>query len=586
MKANSLRSPLRISRLNPDFVSILLVTIVWMAMLVLINPIGNFPLNDDWAYGWTVKMLLETGEYQLSDWTATNLLSQVVWGAIFCLPFGFSFTVLRVSTLVLGLLGVLASYGLLRELTGNFQLALLGASVIALNPVYFSSSNSFNSDVPSFSFAILSLYFIVRGLRLNSNLEVLAGILISFIAILNRQSSIVITASFGLAYLAKKGLKIKNFTVAFLPTITGLLLQAGYSHWLNSVNETPALYGFQIKNLLETFSKGLVTVALTYLENAIIILVYLGLFLFPFLIVCLADRFKSLSFRNRRLDLLVILLFLASGTVLVLQGRQMPFVGNTLETFGVGPEAFDGYSSSLNAGGEAIWNRTWELLTLIGFIGAAVIILYLIPAFLDLTTRWKEDTSDQGWLPILAISAAFIYFVVIGGLNKQYWFDRYLLFLMPILMMLIIVLSKDSLGEKLPSGMAFTASALLLVYGSFTVAATHDYLLWNRVRWQALNSLIEDSKVLPEQIYGGFEFNGWHFANRLETCEPQQSNIDRRVKVDWSSFTCLWGENTGRFKYLYKLRFITESGWMVKQQYSFRRWLLGDGTLYVLEQRK
>ncbi|HEY9296528.1 MAG TPA: glycosyltransferase family 39 protein, partial [Phormidium sp.] len=203
--------------MNPDFVSILLVTIVWMAMLVLINPIGNFPLNDDWAYGWTVKMLLETGEYQLSDWTATNLLSQVVWGAIFCLPFGFSFTVLRVSTLVLGLLGVLASYGLLRELTGNFQLALLGASVIALNPVYFSSSNSFNSDVPSFSFAILSLYFIVRGLRLNSNLEVLAGILISFIAILNRQSSIVITASFGLAYLAKKGLKIKNFTVAFLP---------------------------------------------------------------------------------------------------------------------------------------------------------------------------------------------------------------------------------------------------------------------------------------------------------------------------------------------------------------------------------
>jgi hypothetical protein len=52
-------------------------------MVILVNPIGDFPLNDDWAYGWTVKTLLETGVFQLSDWTATNILPQALWELYF-----------------------------------------------------------------------------------------------------------------------------------------------------------------------------------------------------------------------------------------------------------------------------------------------------------------------------------------------------------------------------------------------------------------------------------------------------------------------------------------------------------------------
>src|SRR5262245_39140062 len=92
---------------------ILLLSCIWVAAAVVVNPIGNFPLNDDWAYGFAVRNLVETGELRLSDWTATNLFAQVYWGAIFCFPFGFSFTALRLSTLSLGLIGVLATYGLL-----------------------------------------------------------------------------------------------------------------------------------------------------------------------------------------------------------------------------------------------------------------------------------------------------------------------------------------------------------------------------------------------------------------------------------------------------------------------------------------
>src|SRR5689334_10088256 len=85
---------------NADLTNICLITILWVFMVILVNPIGDFPLNDDWAYGWTVKTLLETGSFVLSDWTAANLLPQALWGILFCLPFGFSFTALRFSTLI------------------------------------------------------------------------------------------------------------------------------------------------------------------------------------------------------------------------------------------------------------------------------------------------------------------------------------------------------------------------------------------------------------------------------------------------------------------------------------------------------
>src|SRR5262245_49747022 len=102
--------------MHKDFFNVSLLILFWVCIVSLVNPIGNFPVIDDWAYGWTVKTLLETGRFQLSDWTASNLLSQAIFGTLFCLHFGFSFTCLRLSTLLLGLIGILVTYALLREI--------------------------------------------------------------------------------------------------------------------------------------------------------------------------------------------------------------------------------------------------------------------------------------------------------------------------------------------------------------------------------------------------------------------------------------------------------------------------------------
>src|SRR3989304_6507949 len=201
--------------IRTDIINILVLIALWVTITILVNPIGDFPLNDDWAYGYSVKVLLEKGDFQLSGWAAPNLFSQVLWGALFCLPFGFSFTALRFSTLTLGLIGVIATYGLLRELNSNQKISLLGALIVAINPIYFGLSNTFMNDVPFFGFAALSLFFLLRGLKHDSIIEVAVGTLISYVAILTRQVGLAIPLAFGCAYLIKKGANIQTIIKGF-----------------------------------------------------------------------------------------------------------------------------------------------------------------------------------------------------------------------------------------------------------------------------------------------------------------------------------------------------------------------------------
>ena len=114
-----------------DVAAILLTCVVWTLLAFVIDPRGDFPLIDDWAHGLPVRALLERGEIRLTDWTTATLIAQAGWGALFCLPTGFSFTALRISTLVAGLIGLIAMYGLMRQLGARRAVALFATWMVA-----------------------------------------------------------------------------------------------------------------------------------------------------------------------------------------------------------------------------------------------------------------------------------------------------------------------------------------------------------------------------------------------------------------------------------------------------------------------
>ena len=49
-------------------------------MAIAVNPIGDFPLNDDWAWGRAVKTLYEHHELKIPEFAGMSLIAQILWG--------------------------------------------------------------------------------------------------------------------------------------------------------------------------------------------------------------------------------------------------------------------------------------------------------------------------------------------------------------------------------------------------------------------------------------------------------------------------------------------------------------------------
>ena len=575
-----------LKRANNDLVMVVLLILFWVLVVILVNPIGNFPLNDDWAFAWTVNILLTTGQFHLSDWTAPNLVPQALIGALFSLPFGFSFTALRFSTLTLALLGVLVTYGLLRGVNADLGTALCGALILALNPLYFVLANSFMTDVPSFAFFMSSVYCIIRGLKRPSTFVLGSGILLSFIAILNRQSSVIIIPALLLAYFLKNGICARTVRNSVLIGTTAVVLYISYSQWLTFTGRVPIMYNTQIDQLLALYSRGFLHIAATYARNVMIMGLYLGLFLFPFLIIVFSIQYKSLSARQKQMGVLPAVFVVATAAVFFAMSKPMPLTGNILNFFDVGGQSLSGYQAFLEPAAVTLIQRGWQLLTVLGVVGAALFLNCLL--FITKQQLGSDhgggkfsanSENERNWLLIFIAALILMYLLGIGGLDRSHWFDRYLILFLPLLMMVASMSTMRLRKTKIGSAAICSAVALLLVYGGVTIAGTHDHLASNRVLWQALNNAMEGGKVKPDQIDGGFEFNGWYFGNKLATCNPAYNSSVKWGKVEPSDFKCLYDNE----HWQYQISYVPEAGFVAEEQYHFRRWLpWRDQTLYFL----
>jgi Dolichyl-phosphate-mannose-protein mannosyltransferase len=169
-----------------------ILALLFLCVSLLLHPFPNVPFHDDWTYAWSVEHFLKTGELQVLDWSIHYPFVQILWGTLFCLPFGFSFSSLRISTVVLAWLGALALYGTLRELGRTRGESLIATLVLIANPVFFVLSFTFMTDVPFVSVSNIAFFFIVRGFYRESPLELWLGCALGASAFFIRQIAIAI----------------------------------------------------------------------------------------------------------------------------------------------------------------------------------------------------------------------------------------------------------------------------------------------------------------------------------------------------------------------------------------------------------
>lgn len=120
---------------------------------------------DDGPYILVAKNLALTGHIAYNGWSAAMLCWQLYLGAAFIKLFGFSFTAVRMSTL---LVAVVSAFLLQRVLVrcgvteGN---AVVGTLALVLSPLYLLLSVTFMSDIHGLFGIVLCIYACIRALQ-------------------------------------------------------------------------------------------------------------------------------------------------------------------------------------------------------------------------------------------------------------------------------------------------------------------------------------------------------------------------------------------------------------------------------------
>ena len=262
----------------------LLVAIV-VGSALLVNPLYNYPIGDDWTYALSVKHLYETGHLRLADESAASIIFQVVLGYFFCLPFGFSFGALHLSTLALSLGGLIGFYKLcerLAEMTAPQDsaspwLPLVVTLTLWFNPIYFALSFTFYTDVPFYALMILALTSFVLS-QMNRRREMLLfslGCLFSSGAVLVRQYAIVLPLAVAILVVTRVW-KVRSGKIAGLLLAIPVAALAGFYYWLTAHHGMPTQFRFAQLEVLKTYR-----IARDVYRVPIMALFYGGLFFLP-----------------------------------------------------------------------------------------------------------------------------------------------------------------------------------------------------------------------------------------------------------------------------------------------------------------
>ncbi len=499
----------RFFEIRSDPANLLALAILWVMMGVAVHPIGDFPVQDDWAYGLAVRSLVDDGVYRIPSFVSANLGPMVHWGALFCWPFGFSFTALRISTLVMGLVGGLGIYFLFREVWGDKRLALVAAVTVLVNPIYFSLANTFMTDVPFVALISVAMALIVRGMRREKNVALVAGLALCLVAVLVRQFALVILGGFACAWVARRGTRVAVIIEASIPLAAGIALHVAFNRWLIESGRKESLSGISD---ITTASLG--EFAYSSAHELFVVINELGLFLLPIAIFCFGSWSRPCGVARNRWPALVAIAIGAGMAAFMLAERiTMPLTGDTLHYFGIGPlmlrdTLLIGWNLPIETEPQKIF---WVVATGLAIAGATSIVFAMAKGSCELfdRTRTVQQSIRRAW-PAIFFSATGLAYVGILLLiaTRHDLFDRYLLMLFIVVALALPILGTRARDRPIGKAAGAMTAMLLLASACFSVIAAHDFLAWNRTRWVALSDLIQ-SGVGPRRIDGGYEFNGW-----------------------------------------------------------------------------
>ncbi len=455
----------------------------------IIHPIGEFALNDDFAYARSVYIWDKTGVFQIGAWPAMSLFSHSLLGLIFAKLFGFSYVVLRFSNMALCVFTLFFIYKFFLVYRGS-SVAGLVCALIVFNPYYMNIFNSFMTDLTFFNYSFLAFYFLHSYFISRNYLNLLPFFLFTILSILARQFGVLLLFAFVAVSLiefikSRQALQLLTSTALML---IGFLILFYFEKKVFNVQE-----GHNYQGLFVSGSHLKVDTSLGWnvFEKTVLFLKFCGSFFILFLVLYF-PALKNRVLASSKIQVFIgMLLFIISLFIV----NHKEITGHLVINFGLGIESTvdrlyigtnisHGSNNFLFYGLMSLFIAGYLLFGL-WFSSGRINGFFLLP-------------PQKQFIILLTIG----YFLLLGIAETA--FDRYCLFagifLVIYLMMGELIVSKQSV---------FISVFLLVLIGSFSVLATKDYFTAARLKEKIRIELTTNYGVKDFELNPGAEHLFW-----------------------------------------------------------------------------
>ena len=501
----------------------LLVGLAFLATMLIVPVLAPIAVGDDWVYARSVEILLQRGELRILDLSVVTLVAQVLWGALFSALFGSSFGALRIATVIVTLLGGLATYGVARELGVSRGLSALAMAAALFNPLAFVLSYTFMTDPYFTAVMMLATLGYVRGLRDPDAVAwrwLIAGSGFAALAFLVRQQGVLIPLAV-VAVLALRGMPPPTLArarliagIAALPALTVL----GYYLWLFGWHGVPEQQTEFTARVLEA---GLLPALLLTIRIIFVSAMYIGLFTLPLTVAAagaVPRAVRELRPATAGLVLAVALMLGAGIWHFNVLGDvpppmpRMPYLPQYLGPAGLSPSDFVGIRA---------WLVSWEFLGLLTAISASSALLASLLVSRRFQSSSRPLTDRAPALLVLAMLLIQIAGILPPSFHFRDWIisvDRYLLPLLPLALCLIVWAIRDVPVSRIG------AWVIVGLFAWVSIAGTRDALSFQTAIWDAARRLVGAGVPLTA-IDAGAAWDGYHLydysvANDLDQQTP------------------------------------------------------------------
>jgi hypothetical protein len=467
---------------------------------LIARPYANMGICDDGPYILVARNLAATGHVVYNGWSAAMLLWQLYLGAAFIKLFGFSYTTVRMSTL---LVAVLLPFFLQRSMVRasiSERNATFGTLALVLSPLYLLLSATYMSDIHGLFAIVLCLYGCLRALQAATPRAAIGWLCFA---------------------LATNGICGTSRQLAWL----GILVMVPSTLWLLRAQRRVLLAGAAANLAGVLFILGCMvwlkhqpytTPEKFQIETFPVVLLAQEFFHFfldiPFLLLPVLVLFSPQVRKNGLRSVISISVLLLAYAALVAHLKRFPFLEPTLrDSPGSDWVTVFGEYGGLTYGTPPVFLHIWAqiLLTLASMAG----LVGLIVSFFNPHLKQRVDSTPAvlSWKQLAVVlapfTAAYIGLLVLRALsvandNTGVLFDRYAFGILLVALIFLARYYQDRINPQLPQvGIVF-----ILIAAAYGVVVTHNTFALYRARIAIANELIA-AGVPDTATDNGWEFN-------------------------------------------------------------------------------